>query len=422
MNIYENIKRSIEHLDKIHNIFYDETNHPIYVEMYQKFDSLTKAHEELFLKQIYGSSGRQMILADIIEYIFNGRGYYFVTANKNDYSMRIGEYIKMIMYFTNLLMYYESMTVNVIDRIDFLKSVKLTLPSEEDFNLFNGLLEYGGVIGLPEKNIPLNLFKEDLIDKYDLGSPEAAKKKLNKYFDSLLPKTAGGLWHELLVYAFLLRYKLGYVIPLLLNQRLLHGEKKHLVPPDFLILTDDKRIYGIEVGMKKEIQSGSFSLDTGIPTATVDTINSRSSDRCPICKEWILFCHRAIDEFSDQSSKIKSSEIKCLDGNCKYYSKNDIINGCCPFTKYSSNCAKTLDFTHHKFANGLHYHYRCILTNIENTNKVKIIESLNTQISKDKTVSALKTHLPYYQGLESLFPKESVPMGSVYLSDEEELI
>jgi hypothetical protein len=36
--------------------------------MYQKFDSpSTKAHEELFLKQIYGSSGRQMILADIID-------------------------------------------------------------------------------------------------------------------------------------------------------------------------------------------------------------------------------------------------------------------------------------------------------------------------------------------------------------------
>ena len=96
------------------------------------------------------------------------------------------------------------------------------------------------------------------------------------------------------MYVFLIRTDIGYVIPLLLSQRLI-GRKGSLIPPDFLVITYDKNLYGIEVGIKKEIQSGSFSLQSNIPTATIDTINSRSSDRCPICKRWIPFCECGYD-------------------------------------------------------------------------------------------------------------------------------
>lgn len=395
-DIYENLKRSIDHIDILHNTFYSP-DHPIYQETYKKFEGILNNYDKLFLKQIYGSSGRQMILADIIEYVFNGRGYYFVTGSKKEYKKRLSEYIRLNLYFTNLLMCYESMTVNSTDRNKFLDLIKPVLPPEEDLNLFEALREYNGKIGLPEKDIPLDFFTGDLIDKYDLKNAENAKKDLNKYFDTLLPKTAGGLWHEMLVYIFLIRYRFGYVIPLLLNQRFLHGEGKHIVPPDFLLLTNDKKIYGIEVGMKKEIQSGSFSLESGIPTATIDTVNSRSSDRCPLCGKWILFCDRAIDVFSDLESEIDGPLIKCLDGKCKYYSMDEIAEGKCPFTKYSRNKAPTLKHTNHLFSDSLHYHYKCVLDNVDEDTKKKIIDSKDTV--------ALKTHLPYYKGLESLLPK-----------------
>lgn len=397
-NVYDEIKKSVSHLETLNDVFYDLANHSSYVEIYNKLEDLFNSHDKLFEKQLYGSKGRQMILADIIEYIFNGRGYYFVTsATKTTYKGHLSEYIKMILYFVNLLMYYDSMTVDFKSRRKFLESLEPILPLDEDTNLFHALMEYEGKIALPDKYVDFDCFTDELIERYNLDNKVSAKKKLSNYYDTLLPKTAGGLWHELLVYTFLIRYKLGYVIPLLLTQRFLHGGEKHLVPPDFLLLTEDKKIYGIEVGMKKEIQSGSFSLDTGIPTATIDTINSRSSDRCPICGKWILFCDQVINNYADLDFDMNKSEIRCLN-ECEYYSKNDVINGCCPFTKYSRNRAQTLEYTHHQFSNGYHYHYQCVLNTVDESIKKIIVEN------EDKI--ALKTHYPYYQGLESLFPKK----------------
>ena len=213
--------------------------------------------------------------------------------------------------------------------------------------------------------------------------------ELNKYFDKLLPKTAGGLWHELLVYLFLLRNNLGYIIPLLLQQKLISGSGV-LTPPDFLIITPNKNIYGIEVGIKKEIQSGSFSLKTNIPTATIDTINSRCSDRCPICKKWIQFCDKVIKDYSSLDYKIDKTEIKCLK-ECKIYKEVDILNGKCHYTKYSRQ--KTTKIKH-KYTNGLHYHYKCVLENLSGTERKKLI--------KEKDITAIKTHYPHYTGLDPL--------------------
>ena len=207
----------------------------------------------------------------------------------------------------------------------------------------------------------------------------------------MLPKTAGGLWHELLVYVFLLRSNIGYIIPLLLSQRLL-GFERNIIPPDFLIITYDKNLYGVEVGTKKEIQSGSFSLQTNIPTATIDTINSRT-DRCPICKRWIPFCEFVINNYSNFDMKITESEIRCLE-ECNVYPKEDIAAGKCPYTKYSRNKAPTLSYARHDYTNGLHYHYRCVLENVE--------EEVKKEIVSAKDSIALKTHYPYYSGLEEL--------------------
>ena len=373
-NIFTRMRQVIEHLEIYHKVFMDSNNFP----NRERFDyNVYSSNEEKFREyldrlnfdnQIYSSKERQMILADFIEYIFLGRGYYSIRTQDNK-----SDFIRTILYFVNLLMCYEVITVSDNLRRKILEELgdKIRMVREERY--YNELKNFSGKVGPPE-------------NKTD------APGYLNRYFDSILPKTAGGLWHELLVYVFLLRNNLGYIVPLLLSQRLISLDDS-IIPPDFLVITHDKRIYGIEVGMKKEIQSGSFSLRTAIPTATIDTINSRASDRCPICKRWIPFCDFVINRYSDLNIGITKAEIKCLD-ECNIYSKDEISNGRCLYTKYSRGRAQSMEYTHHKYANGLHYHYKCVLENVSNDMKSKIIEA------KDRV--ALKAHYPYYSGVEEL--------------------
>jgi hypothetical protein len=363
----------ILHLNSLNEVFTCEDNFneddKIDFKLYKfNLEQLNDVFNSLsFVNTIYDEKDRQMILADFIEYIFFGRGYYSIKK-KDD----MGLFIKSLLYFVNLLMCYDMITVSTNTRNKILSKLSKNIPSINNEPLFNNLLSYQNKVGLPKSN---------------------AGQRLDNYFDSLLPKTAGGLWHELLVFSFLIRIDIGYIIPLLLTQRFMNV-KRSIIPPDFFILTKDKHIYGVEVGTKKEIQSGAFSLQTAIPTATIDTINSRTSDRCPICGKWILLCPQVIKKYSSNlDEKILKKEIRCLD-ECEIYATEFIVRGICPYTKYSRNQARTLDHAQHKFADGLHYHYNCVLNNIDKESKEKIIKAEDN--------IALKTHYPYYYGLEGL--------------------
>ena len=240
---------------------------------------------------------------------------------------------------------------------------------EEEAN-FDELRKFKGLVGLPQKTTE-------------------APSRLNNYFDTLLPKTAGGLWHELLVFAFMLRENFGYIVPLLLVQRL-YSRNDYVIPPDFLIITHTKDIYGVEVGRKKEIQSGAFSIKTNIPTASLDTENSRVSDRCPICHNWIPFCDHIVNTYCDFRKDIAKAEVRCIE-ECKLYTPEEVGAGKCKYTKYSRSSTKKIN---HEYTDGLHYHYRCVLANLSQEKKKQVIESRDSV--------ALKTHYPYYSGLEAL--------------------
>jgi len=377
-SIFEKLKESVTHLEILHEVFQnvesfsdeERLDRDIYLQNANKFKQVA---DELGLEgQLYGQRGRQMILADLIEYIFLGRGYYSMERMEQK-----SNFIRLILHLVNLLMSYESITASDNLRRQVLNSLSTRIPQISNEELFGELMNHSGTVGLPEKEA------------------DARKKALNKYFDTLLPKTAGGLWHELLVFIFMLRNNLGYIVPLLLTQRLMSLER-YIIPPDFLIITHDKQIYGVEVGLKKQIQSGAFSLQTSIPTATIDTINSRVSDRCPICHRWIHFCDFVINRYSDLDCEIpiNKSEVRCLEGECTLYSCEEIAAGACPYTKYSRNPAQTREYACHEFANSYHYHYQCVLKNVTEETKRTIIEA------KDSV--ALKTHYPFYTGLEEL--------------------
>jgi len=373
-NIFEKVSESLRHLQVLHEVFseirnFGDEEKNDYVVYKQNEEKLNELLEDLdFSSQLYGEKGRQMILADLFEYILLGRGYYSLQSKEDK-----AKFVKAILHFVNLLMCYETMTVSTNLRKKFLEKLKEVIGEVGNEERYDNLKDFVGTVGLKK------------------GESDASRS-LDKYFDTMLPKTAGGLWHELLVYVFLLRNNFGYIIPLLLSQRLMSLDD-NIIPPDFLIITYDKHMYGIEVGTKKEIQSGSFSLQTAIPTATIDTINSRTSDRCPICKKWIPFCEFVINNYSNFDVKITKAEIRCLE-DCNIYSKEDIAEGKCPYTKYSRNKAQTLWYAQHEFANGLHYHYRCVLE--------KLPEDVRNKVVNAKDAVALKTHYPYYSGLEEL--------------------
>ncbi len=364
--MYNRTIRSLKHLSILDQIF-ESSGNIIYN---KNREELMKEIASLDLPSyLYGEDGRQMILADVIEYIIFGRGFYAIKGEEGRES-----FIRFILRLVNLLMTYENITVESKIRKDFFKKLGENVKGVKQEDSFQNLISFDGKIGLKQ------------------GLSEAPGG-LDSYFDTMLPKTAGGLWHELLVYIFMLKNDLGYILPLLLTQRFL-SKYKHIVPPDFLIISHDKRIYGVEVGIKKEIQSGSFSLRTGIPTATVDTINSRNSDRCPICGKWILFCPYVIRNYSNLGRPIDNIKVKCLEVCDLFDKKEDISEGKCPYTKYSRNKAKTLSYTQHDYASGLHYHYSCVLNSVN--------KGMKEQIIKSKDDVALITHYPYYAGLEAL--------------------
>lgn len=376
--IIENLGKSVAHVKALNDFFSDADNYNFPNEQkdfdiyQQNLEGAIASFAAINLEaELYNPKSRQMILADLIEYALLGRGFYSIGTKRQSISKK-ENFVKGILHLVNLLMNYESLTVNTDRRNRFLDFLSFNIEGLDEEDSYDELRNYTGNVGLKDS-------KEG--------------KEIANYFDRILPKTAGGLWHELLVYIFILRHDLGFILPLLLHQKI-YSKLDHLVPPDFLLLTKDKRIFGIEVGRKKEIQSGTFSLKTAIPTASLDTENSRSSDRCPICLKWINFCPHVIKKFSDFNEEIlRKCEVKCLK-ECSVFTEEQIVNGQCNYSKYARDKAKKLVHTHHDYSNKFHYHYTCVLEKVDKNKKQEII--------KGKDVTAIKTHMPYYSGLEEL--------------------
>ncbi len=390
--VYKNLINSVKHLKILNEVFSiqdnysDKKDYQIYVENLEKF---SKIDEEInFSEELYSQYGRQMKLADVIEYTFFSRGIFSLINNRNQLiEKNIPKFLELLLRFTNLLMLYEVATTDQKIRKAFLLKIKKEIKeigSEKDFNK---LLKWNKWVGLTEK--------------------ETSKEAPSDYFDSILPKTAGGLWHEMLVYAFILRFDIGYIFPLLLHQKIISLNKK-LSPPDLIILRKDtKKYYGIEIGNLKERQSGGFMLPSGIPVIPLDTLNSRISDRCPACKKWIGICPKVISDFSNPNYKIERIEVRCL-YDCDRYTLAEKIEGKCPYIKYF---------------NKLHYHYSCVLSkekkkiikDIISKHKLKgkkIIDILkNKNLPSDdrqirtKKINYLKTHYPWYQELSGFIEK-----------------
>jgi hypothetical protein len=155
---------------------------------------------------------------------------------------------------------------------------------------------------------------------------------------------------ELLVFAYLLNCKIGYVIPLLEVQQAQTFDEVEVVPPDFLIIKGNN-VFGCEVGagpggVGKISQCNIFMERTGIPVITVNVNppGNNASYRCPICDKWLLYCDRVIEEYSNR----KIREVNLYGIQCQ---------SCANYTE----CDKIMYYGPIKSGEeALHYHYNCV--------------------------------------------------------------
>ena len=142
------MKNSIDHLNTLHSTFVQESNfledekkdYWLYKENFEKFSYIIS---ELGINtQLYGQKDRQMILADMLEYIFLGRGYYSIKTIEDKQ-----KFTKSILYFVNLLMCYESMTYYNNIRIKYLTQLKTNIPKIETEEPFIDLIKFQGSVG-----------------------------------------------------------------------------------------------------------------------------------------------------------------------------------------------------------------------------------------------------------------------------------
>lgn len=269
---------SVKHLQCLDEVFRSESHlyNQIEAKMISELgDGLKEISKELYAGgKSRGGLNRQMILGDVIEYIFTGRAYYYAAKSSDNFKV----FSKLVLYSVNQLLLFDTITINPAIRKHYIEKLEeridptILYEKEGDQELANEL-----------KNSNVVIWQADW-NRFDL------------FVDSLLPKTLGAP-KELVVFLELIRLNKGLVIPLLLIQRLF-GDGKAIAPPDFLLLKRNREIFGIELGYSKEGQSREFSVRTSIPTFGVDLAN-HLHNRCPKCGENILYCDTVIKKYAD---------------------------------------------------------------------------------------------------------------------------
>ncbi len=413
-NLYNKLQTSVKHLEKIELVLNSDK---MYLRELKKFNVIIPdLYDYIYSENVFQN---QMHLADIIEYIFMGRAYYLAIDNKS-----FDKLYQILVRACNLFFLQDSLISNnfkyrkkLIDELTKLRNVVIT-KEERDY-----------ILGFNDSLAPQ-------VNKYT-KKKEEERADIYKKIDGLMPKILG-MPKELVTYVHLIRRNLGYVIPLLLSQRLLKGktdvdelkkeykksfkeilkqpigkilelteeyqidydtlislekkgknrktliyslERKNIrnnvewnAPPDFLIVTKNKKVYGIEVGSAKQRQENQFVATTGIPILTIFS-DVDCSYRCPKCKKWILFSDFAIKNGMKQ--KFRDKNLICfseLDTTDKDYSQGV--------------CYVSIP----RFHNGnRHYHYKCAKDQID--------------IDVNKEVFY---YFPFVAGLECLEKEENI--------------
>ena len=311
--------------------------------------------------QLYqGQAQRQMVLGDLLTYLLAGRGYWSAHGESEAFQ----NYIAVIMYTVNLILIQETiLSSRVQQRRLFLER-------------------------LSQERIPgffANAEEEEAYNKL-IESEEQIRPghQLYKTMDSLLPKSAG-VAIELLVFAYLLKRAIGYIVPLLFTQRVFRG-RENLAPPDYLILRPGNEVIGVEVGgglgiygapsRGKVDQVNRFVQDTTIPVVTV--LMPHMQYRCPICLAWPLFCPEVVEQVSTDWEGGRAF-MSCVD--CHLFD-----GGGCQFILYKGK--------REVGGKDAHYHYQHV-----KDEPYVVTRSLRTDADKRRK---LRSYFPAVEGLERM--------------------
>jgi len=306
--VLDRLDQAVTHLRTIEDFFIKKV--PAYARNEARLEKLGRFYDE-FARELYAggrkegrsekgnSFHRGMTLADLLTYTVFGRGYYVLTAS-DDHRKAFTE---IVMRISNKLLLQENISTNPKLRKGLLKA----LLSQNLPNFFEN----------NEQKTKLEQLKD--YNGHIIWGREG--KEFYKIMDSLLPKSRG-LAIEFLIYLYLINSRFGFVIPLLLHQRLI-TKGRSIAPPDFLVLKDDGRIFGIEVGFYKEDQNTKFVTTTSVPIVTAE-LDHDQPFRCPQCQQWITYCDQVVENYSEGVWTPNSFEC----GDCKYFNKGkceDII-------------------------------------------------------------------------------------------------
>jgi hypothetical protein len=325
------VEESVKHLRYLDNFF--SKNNSEYRHMNERLVAI-RGYDGFLDLLYYGQDDRQMVLADVLEYMVTGRFLYEGYQEPK-------ALLKILFYLVNQLMIQENAILDPPVRRKFLEFMerKGTQDMEHFFAGDN----------------------EEWEDRYERAKTAPNKefdgwrKPLYRVIDSLMPKSLGTAT-ELLVLAYILDQRLGYVVPLLTLQRMKSRRGRIIAPPDFLIIRNTK-FYGLEVGAGpggrgKVGQGNTFAAATGIPVITllVNPPNNNASFRCPECKKLVLYCDTLIESYSKYGIRRTNEDIARVDRACP-----DFPN--CKSALYKGDLGDGL----------LHYHYKCV----KNEEKVK---------------------------------------------------
>lgn len=133
--LIKSLKKSIEHLEELDSVFstFDYPEKEEYLRNREKIKELNvKIPNSKFTDELYyGDYGRQMILNDIMEYIFSGRGYFYMWKGTEIEKKK--NFVKIVLYFINQLMILESISVNYELRTKVLESLKNKIMDDDFF-------------------------------------------------------------------------------------------------------------------------------------------------------------------------------------------------------------------------------------------------------------------------------------------------
>ena len=374
----ERLRESVDHLISVDDFF--STHDPEYVEEKRMLEGLGAPYEQFSYTLYEGThKGRQMILADIIEYILTSRGLFFAEPKENR-----RPYFKTVLYFVNLLLLQEHVTAFHEQRKEFMefmssKNMPHFIEDDDLRPLYQQCIDFAE-IGEDGKEIKL--------------APKGDTRTLYRVIDSLLPKSLGTVI-ELITYIYLIRKDFGFVIPLLLQQATLSYDD-YLAPPDF-ILIHDGRVFGLEVGgalgtynvtLGKLSQGNKFMEESSIPVLTVGVKNIY---RCRECDKWILYCPEVIERFSGDSFPI-DTQVECL--TCPRFN-----GGACAFSTYYGRTQRGGDV--------FRYHLKCVLEKypyvkelLEHENDGANGDS-DGHTARSETGSHFVAYFPHVEGLEA---------------------